>query len=1078
MMGRALAFALLVSSPNFAEEPRFDVNAPPLPMRDVTIDVTQGTWLDLDVSPDGQEIAFSLLGDIYVLPIGGGDARPITSGLAWDMQPCYSPDGTKIAFTSDRDGGDNLFVMARDGSNPRAVSKETFRLVNEPAWDPSGSWIVGRKHFTSRRSLGTGEMWLYHESGSDGLQMTTKPNDQKDVGEPAFSPDGRYLYFSLDATPGATFEYSKDSNAGIYAIQRLDRTTGETITLVAGPGGACRPTPSPDGKSLAFVRRVRFETELWILELESGARRKICGELERDMQETWAIHGVYPRLAFAPDSKSVVLYGKGGIHRVDVASGERTAIPFRVKDTRKVGTAQRVSHAVAPERFKVRALDSVVVAPDGSRVAYQALGHVYVRDLPSGQPKRLTAQTEHFEFYPSFSRDSKSIVYATWHDSQLGSIRVAPASGGEGRSVTARPGTYIEPAFTPSGDRVVYRKVAGGGITSPRYGFETGVYVIPTAGGEAKLVTRSGAAPSFGVEENRVFLRVDRSSDTDRLALVSIGLDGTQERTHASTENAVEFAVSPDGKWLGFVERYQAYVTAFPPLGREMKFSATDKSLPIARVSKDAGEFVHFSGDSSTLYWALGPELFSRRLNDAFAFLAGAKETLPEPEERGVDISFEQPSAKPRHSIVIENARIVTMNGDEVIENGVVRIEGNRIREVRAMRPGEVVDAGAIRIDGTGKTVIPGLIDVHAHGAQSENGLAPQKNWVNYANLAFGVTTIHDPSHDTHSIFRNSELQRAGLVVSPRTYSTGTILYGAYGNFRAEIETLDDARRHLKRLAAIGAISVKSYNQPRRDQRQKVLVAARELGMMVVPEGGSTFMHNLTMVVDGHTGIEHSLPVERIYQDVVRMWTGSGVGYTPTLVVGYGGIWGENYWYDTTNVWENTRLSTFVPREVVDPRSRRRTKAPLEEYNHLRSAGICKALVDAGERVQLGAHGQLAGLGAHWELWMLGQGGLTPHQALRAATIHGAYYVGLDADLGSIEPGKLADLVLLDANPLADLRNSDKIDLVIQNGMIFDAATMRGSDGVAPTFFFATDGARADAGHADCGCATGTTHAH
>jgi imidazolonepropionase-like amidohydrolase/Tol biopolymer transport system component len=1073
------SLTLVVAGVGRADEPKWDVNAPPLPFRDVAIDVTSGTWLDLDVAPDGKEIAFHLIGDIYRLPIEGGDATPLTSGVAWDMQPVYSPDGAHIAFTSDRDGGDNLYVMKRDGTEIRAVTKETFRLLNEPAWEPSGQWLVGRKHFTSRRSLGAGEVWLYHVSGSDGLAMTTKATEQKDVGEPAFSPDGRYLYYSYDASSGTTFEYSKDSNTGIYAINRLDRTTGETTTLVRLPGGACRPTPSPDGKSLAFVRRVRFETTLWLLDLESGAKRQLCGGLERDMQETWAIHGVYPRFAFTPDSKSLVLYAQGGLWRVDAETGAKTSIPFRVKDTRKVSTALRFSKPVAPATFKVRALQSVVVAPDGKRVAYQALGQVYVRDLPSGAPRRLTKQNAHFEFFPSFSRDSKSIVYASFDDDELGAIRVAPAEGGDGRAVTSAPGMYVEPVFSPDGGTIVYRKVAGGSLTSPLHGLETGVYAIAAGGGEPRRISRNGSTPFFGAENDRVFLQEDRgSADADRFTLFSIDLQGKEPRTHASTENAVEFTVSPDGKWLGFVERFQAYVAPFPPLGRELKLGATDKSLPIARVSKDAGEFVHFSGDSTTLHWALGPELFSRRLVDAFAFLAGAGATLPDLAEHGVDISFEHPTAKPKQTVVVTGARVVTMKGDEVIENGLVRIEDNRIAEVRAMRADEKLPAGAIRVDAAGKTVIPGLIDVHAHGGQAEQGITPQRNWVHHANLAFGVTTIHDPSADTHAIFASSELQRAGLITSPRTFSTGTILYGAYGNFKAEVETIDDARRHLKRLGAIGAISVKSYNQPRRDQRQKVVAAARELEIMVVPEGGSTFQHNLTMVIDGHTGVEHSLPVERIYPDVVQMWSGSGVGYTPTLIVGYGGIWGENFWYDTTEVWANERLSRFVPREIVDPRSRRRTKAPLEEYNHLRSAGICKALVDAGERVQLGAHGQLAGLGAHWELWMLGQGGLTNHQALRAATLDGAIYVGLDADLGSLEPGKLADLLVIDGNPLADLRASEKIATVILNGVVYDGATLRGPDGAVPDFYFREHGANVGAGHAGCGCVAGTTHTH
>jgi imidazolonepropionase-like amidohydrolase len=367
------------------------------------------------------------------------------------------------------------------------------------------------------------------------------------------------------------------------------------------------------------------------------------------------------------------------------------------------------------------------------------------------------------------------------------------------------------------------------------------------------------------------------------------------------------------------------------------------------------------------------------------------------------------------------------------------------------------VPGDARRIDVSGSFIVPGFIDVHAHGGQAQNGVTPQQNWQHHANLAFGVTTIHDPSHDTNSIFAVSEMARAGSILSPRTFSTGTILYGAAGTAKAEVDSQDDARGHLRRMRAVGAFSVKSYNQPRRDQRQQIIQAARELEMMVVPEGGSTLQHNLTMIVDGHTGIEHSLPVARIYRDVVQLWGKSGVGYTPTLVVGYGGIWGENYWYDTTNVWEDERLMSFVPRFVVDPRSRRRVKSPLEEYNTLASAGICKTLLDAGGKVQLGAHGQLAGLGAHWELWMIGQGGSSQLEALRAATLDGAFYLGLDGDLGSIEPGKLADLLVLEANPLEDLFNSRRIRFTMQNGRLYDARTLEpkdGREGSRPTYFW------------------------
>ncbi|MCO4799594.1 MAG: PD40 domain-containing protein, partial [Colwelliaceae bacterium] len=991
------------------KEKKWSVNAPQGVFKTANIDVTQGTWMNIDVSPDGKKIVFDLLGDIYTLPITGGEATPLMTDIAWQMQPSFSPDGQHIAFTSDEDGGDNLWIMKADGTEGKAVSSETFRLLNSPAWSPDGNYIVGRKHFTSSRSLGAGEVWMYHKTGGNGVMLTKRPNEQKDLGEPAFSPDGKYVYFSQDATPGKTFHYSKDSEKGIYKIKRLELATGEIEVIISGKGGAIRPVPSPDGKYLAYISRDDFQSNLYLYDLKSGEEKKIFSGLDRDMQETWAIHGVYPTMDWLPKSKEMVFWSGGHINRLNIQTGKSEVIPFHVKTSKQLQTNLRFQQNIDQDNFDVKMLRDVEISPNGQKVIFESMGHIYVQNVSNGKTKgkakRLTKQSDHFELNPSFSRDGKKVVYATWNDKKLGALRVVSARGGKGKVVTDEPGKYIEPSFSPDGKTVVYRKVSGGFITDPKWGLNSGVYTVSAKGGKPSLVTDYGVTPHFGASNEQVF--VIRSGKKTKL--VKIELSDKKEQSIYQGKFATEYRVSPNGKYVAFAERFKVFITPFVERGEVIDIGPKAKNLPVEQLSVRAGEGISWNGKSNQLYWSLGADLYQASVANLFD-IKGSDKDAEKDEITPIKtyLGYKKKADKPSGVIAFVGGKIITMEGKEVINNGVVVVNGNKISAIGENGNIEVPSNAKI-IDISGKSIMPGLVDAHAHGAQGSSEIIPQQNWKNYAGLSLGVTTIHDPSNDTTEFFAASEMQKSGQIVAPRLFSTGTILYGAtWAGGTAHVDKLDDAKFHVERLKQAGAFSVKSYNQPRRNQRQQFIQAAREAEMMVVPEGGSLLQHNLSMIVDGHTTLEHSISTAKIYDDIKQLWSQSEMAYTPTLGVAYGGISGEHFWYDTTEVWKHPRLSMYVPSEILDPRSMRRTKAPHHHYNHINVATVAKELSDLGILVNSGGHGQREGLAMHWEMWMMSQGGMTPLEALSTATINPAKTLGLDSQIGSIKVGKLA----------------------------------------------------------------------
>ncbi|RPD49069.1 amidohydrolase family protein [Paracnuella aquatica] len=1020
---------------------KWDVANPEGTYKNVSFTVNEGTWMNLDLAPDGKEIVFDLLGDIYTMPSTGGTAKVLRQGLPFEVQPRYSPDGKKILFTSDAGGGDNIWVMDRDGSNAKQITKETFRLLNNAAWSPDGQYIVARKHFTSGRSLGAGEIWMYHISGGGGIQLTARKNDQQDVNEPVVSPDGRYVYFSEDMYPGGAFQYNKDPNNQIFVIRRFDREKGTLENVTGGPGGAVRPQLSRDGKTLAFVKRVRTKSVLYLRQLETGEEWPVYDQLSKDQQEAWTIFGSFPGFAWTPDDKAIILWSNGKINRIDIAKPNTAVdIPFTVTVNQKIAEAVRFKQNINEDEFKVNVIRHAVTSPDSKWLVFNALGYLWKKALPNGTPERITKGAD-FEFEPQFSTDGKALLYTTWNDVDAGAIYSVNMNGAaKPVKLTKEKGIYRMPQFSPDGKLIVFRKEGSSDVLGNAFTAQPGIYTMPANGGVQTFITARGDMPRFNKSGDRIFYQVGGGTNRN---FASSDLNGFDERVHLKSMYGSQFVVSPDEQWIAFVDLHNVYIATFPAVGKTVDIGSTTSDFPVKKVSRDAGINLHWNNNGKQLHYTLGDQYFTINLEDRFEFVAGRPDSAFVIPEKGIAVGLTAKTDKPQGTIAFTNARIITMKGAEVIENGTVVIEGNKIKAVG--RANEVaVPAGAKLIDATGKTILPGFIDAHAHGNHFRTGITPQKHWPYYVNLAYGVTTMHDPSANSEMVFAQSELVKTGRMVGPRVFSTGTILYGAEGDFKAVINSIDDARSALRRTKAFGAFSVKSYNQPRRDQRQMIIQAARELGMEVVPEGGSFFFHNMSMILDGHTTIEHNIPIATLHKDVIELWKQSRTAYTPTLIVSYGGVSGEYYWYQHTNVWEKSRLARFTPRGVIDTRSRHRTMLPEEEYEngHIQLSKQAKNLLDAGVPVNMGAHGQLQGLGAHWEIWMMQQGGMSNHQALQTATILPARSLGFDDHIGSLEAGKLADLLVLDANPLENIRNTESIKYTMVNGRLYDAETM------------------------------------